>query len=193
MLEVAAVASYIIENFSLQNFDQQAVIEACLLHDMGNIIKFKDFHSEHMKLEEEYWRKVQKDFVKRYGLDTHDATIEIVKELSLINAKPILRILDSLRFHDLSLKGYENIEARICDFADMCVAPWGVVGFEERIADIINRYRYDNDNENIKLRRENAKKVQESTNADLTKITQVNFEPIISQLAEYEFASHSRI
>ena len=41
MYRVTAVASRIVDNWKGQNLDKKEIIIACLLHDIGNIIKFK--------------------------------------------------------------------------------------------------------------------------------------------------------
>ena len=60
MLRVAGAASLICDNFT-EPLNKEEIISACLLHDMGNIIKFKlDYFPEFNKPEKaEYWQNVQ--------------------------------------------------------------------------------------------------------------------------------------
>ena len=87
MLEVAAVVSHLADNVKEGTIKKNDAIEWALLHDMGNIVKFKDFISPQMKMGEDYWRKVQKKFIEKYGPDAHQATISIIKEMNLINER----------------------------------------------------------------------------------------------------------
>jgi len=81
MLRVGAVASLICDNF-YESLPKEEIITACLLHDMGNIIKsqlgyFKDF-PETKNLE--YWKKVKDEYIEKYGKDEHVAVIIIAKK-----------------------------------------------------------------------------------------------------------------
>ncbi len=70
MFRVAAVGGLIYQNFTDQNIlNKQAIIETLLLHDMGNIIKFKLDNPDNplyktIKDEVQYWRKIQKSLGK---------------------------------------------------------------------------------------------------------------------------------
>lgn len=41
MLRVAACSNLIIDNWSGPEIDKEAIIRVCLLHDMGNIVKYQ--------------------------------------------------------------------------------------------------------------------------------------------------------
>src|SRR5436305_1624080 len=85
-LRVAAVAKKISDNLVTQ-VDKAAVVEACLLHDMGNIIKFNLSKSPQFPsfLEPEglkYWQAVKDDYLQKYQTeDEHQATLAIAKEI----------------------------------------------------------------------------------------------------------------
>ncbi len=59
------------------------VISACLLHDMGNILKFDlSYFPEFLEPEGlSYWKVVKADFRAKYGMDEHAATLQIAKEI----------------------------------------------------------------------------------------------------------------
>ncbi|NCN87342.1 MAG: HD domain-containing protein, partial [Candidatus Pacebacteria bacterium] len=162
MLEVTAVASYLVDNTENDKVDKQTILETALLHDMGNIVKFKDFISPHMKMGEDYWRKVQKKFIEKYGKSAHQATIKIIKEIRLANEKPVLELLEKVGYTAIIKNGYTSLESRICDYADMCVSPHGIVGFNKRIEDLIQRYNLDLNDLGTKIRHDNSLELEKS-------------------------------
>ena len=71
MLRVAAVASIICDDFG-KPLDKKLVISTCLLHDIGNVIKF-DFNSKvfpdswFAPQGKRYWMEIQKEFIEKYS------------------------------------------------------------------------------------------------------------------------------
>lgn len=188
MLEVAAVASHLTDRVDDKNINKKDIIEWALLHDMGNIVKFKDFISPHMKMGEDYWRKVQKKFIEKYGDDDHHATIKIIKEMSLINEQPILDLINNTYYQTTIKNGYYSLEARVCDYADMCVAPQGIIGFDKRIEDLTKRYKLTNSDFSTKVRKKNALEIGKNVKIDLTKINKIDFAQIIKNLSSYDIS-----
>lgn len=139
-LRVGAVARLICESFP-ERLDSQNVISACLLHDMGNIIKsdlitFPEF-LEPQGLE--YWRKVKDDFIQKYGSDDHEATWAIAKELSI--PEKAFSYLGTIGFRSLQkVLESDSFERKICSYSDMRVGPHGVLPLEERLAEAHKRY-----------------------------------------------------
>ena len=86
MLRVASLAQIITEDWQGAKIDQQAIIQACLFHDMANIIKF-NFDRPALFEEEQnktaYWKSIQKKVIKKYGNNLHLATLQICQEISL--------------------------------------------------------------------------------------------------------------
>ncbi|MDH5533797.1 MAG: hypothetical protein OEX81_05235 [Candidatus Pacebacteria bacterium] len=188
MLEVAAVASHLADTVEDKDINKKDIVEWALLHDMGNIVKFKDFISPHMKLGEDYWRKVQKKFTQKYSDDAHQATIKIIKEMNLVNEQPILHLIENNDFRAISHNGYQSIETRICDYADMCVSPHGIVGFDKRIEDLIKRYKLDKSDLSTKTRKENSIELNKKVNFELKTINKIDFSDLIEKLSEYDIS-----
>jgi HD domain len=140
-LRVAAVAKQICDSLDVPT-DCDLIVTACLLHDMGNIIKFKlGYFPEFLEPEGlEYWKNVQDEYIKKYGHDEHHATLAITREL--FGDKNISEIIDAVGFHNWS-STHENgtWNQKICTYADTRVAPYGVASLEERIEDAARRYR----------------------------------------------------
>ena len=152
MLRVAAVASVVCDNFT-KKIDKEKIVTACLLHDMGNIIKFT-FNDLLELLEpegKEYWKSVKDEYVKKYGHDEHGATMKIMKELGL--PKGTVNISNQNKFSLLCKHARGNdVEVKIVHYADGRVNPHGVVSYLERMEEA--RVRYASQNKSREAERE---------------------------------------
>jgi len=139
-LRVAAVAKTICEKLE-NSIDSKSILTACLLHDMGNILKF-DLNLFPQFLEPEgleYWQKVKQEFEEKYGSDEYKANIAIAEEFKV---KPkILDLISSIGFEKIEKYFLvKNLEKMICEYADCRVAPTGIVSLDERLFDLEKRY-----------------------------------------------------
>ena len=139
---VAAVAKTLTDALQIESTH---VISACLLHDMGNMLKFRlqDFPEFLEPQGLEYWRQVQEQMFARYGRDEHAATIAIAEELAV--SSQTMNCLRSVGFS----RSIENLSAplahQICAYADMRVGPYGVISLTERFEDGRKRYAHRTD------------------------------------------------
>jgi hypothetical protein len=140
MFRVAGVAELICQHIS-QQVDREEVITACLLHDMGNIIKFDlTYFPEFIQPQGlEYWQAVKDQFVAKYGQNPHHATIAIARELHASDR--VVELIDAVAFN-IAKQNWESSDfsRKICAYADMRVAPSGVVSLTERLEDGRKRY-----------------------------------------------------
>lgn len=140
-LRVAAVAKAICESLP-QTSDFENIISACLVHDMGNIIKYdlslfkESTQPEGLK----YWQSVKKEFVQKYGNNEHLATAQIATDLNL--SVRTLDILNSVGFSkaSLNLKQGDLAKMIVC-YADQRVTPKGVASLSKRINDGKTRFK----------------------------------------------------
>ena len=140
-MRVAAVAMQICESLDIE-IDTESVAKACLLHDMGNIIKsnLKYFPEWNEPEGIEYWEGVKEEFIEKYGKDEHVATLLILKEL---NASPymynLISSVDDSYLEDIlsSL----DVSRKIYFYADNRVTPHGVASLEERNDEVKERYK----------------------------------------------------
>ncbi|MDQ5971168.1 MAG: hypothetical protein QG566_114 [Patescibacteria group bacterium] len=140
MYRVAAVASLICDNFQT-SVDKKSIINTCLLHDMGNIIKFDltKFPEFNEPLGIEYWQSVKSNFIEKYGNDQHNATVAIALEVGA--SLRVLELLNSMGFSkSVNVNESNEIEKMICLYADMRVKPTGVATLKERMIDMEARY-----------------------------------------------------
>lgn len=140
-LRTAAVALYICENLNI-DIDQESTVKACLLHDMGNIIKFKlDNFPEWNKPEgTEYWENVKYDYILKYGNDEHQASLKIAQEIGVSKyIHNLINCVDSASIEIINMES--DFCQKICIYADNRVSPHGVVSAEEHSLDAKERYK----------------------------------------------------
>lgn len=195
MYRVSAVAWTICDNFD-EELDKINIVAAELLHDMGNIIKFDlKLFPEFLEPEGyDYWERVQKDYIARYGYDEHEATRIIANEVS--TAPRIQELLNSVGSSKTSLIIKSKDKAKwIANYSDYRVYPHGVVSLKRRLED--GRKRYVN---NTRLNSVSMKKsieiekfsyeleelIQKETSIDLNSITDESVSDIIKQLPNFE-------
>lgn len=139
-LRVAAVAKQICDSIS-STVDKNGAVIACLVHDMGNIIKFDlTYFPDFLQPEGlEYWQKVKNEFIKKYGTEEHIATKKISKEIGLSETQ--ISYLDTVGFSQIK-KAFvsHSLEQKICCYADQRVGPYGVLSIKERLIEGRKRY-----------------------------------------------------
>ena len=140
-LRVASVAKYICDRLPI-SIDAKRVVETCLFHDMGNIIKFDmGYFPEFNKPEgQDYWEGIKREYIKKYGPDAAKANVLIAREIGL--EPKIIEGIEKIGFSKLlETLSKESMEEKICAYSDMRVAPCGVVSIDERLIDGKKRYR----------------------------------------------------
>ncbi len=150
MFRTAAVAEIMCDNWRGAAIDRNCIIAACLLHDIGNIVKFDLKKSDAPLLGNEvnrlgYWRKVKRDTIHRYGSNDHGATHNMMIEIG-VNRRVLFlvdRIGDALR-----KKGSRDYAQMLCNYADNRVSPCGVLSISDRFSDFIDRYSRSSSEEN---------------------------------------------
>ncbi|MEK7190176.1 MAG: class I tRNA ligase family protein [Patescibacteria group bacterium] len=140
MLRVAAIASLICDNFD-EPLPKEEIITTCLLHDMGNIIKFNlSNYPEFLEPEGPlYWQSVKDEYVKKYGNDEHVATDKILQELHV--SGKIIELTGAISFAG-AIKNAQgkNFGNKIVEYCDDRVSPFGIVSLEQRLTDLKERY-----------------------------------------------------
>lgn len=143
-LKVAGVAKLICDNFEGE-LDKENIFTACLLHDMGNIIKFdlsvtdKLLPGRFSQSDLALWQEVKNRFVAEFGADEHHASMQIAEKLGV--QKRVLELIDSIGFQEgESNAGSLDFGKKICAYSDMRVGPGGVISLEQRFEDLRQRY-----------------------------------------------------
>ncbi|MFA5773420.1 MAG: HD domain-containing protein [Candidatus Paceibacterota bacterium] len=140
-IRVAAVAMMICDSLDI-SVDKENIVKACLIHDIGNIVKFDLNHFPEQNKPEgiDYWQKVKNEFTTKYGSDDHIATLTIVRELGI--SPRIYEFVDCI---DTSVAEKiveeDDFGKKICAYVDNRVSPYGVVSAEEHSLDSKERYK----------------------------------------------------
>ena len=141
MLRVAGVASVICDNFS-KPIDKELVVSACLLHDTGNIVKFKlEKFPEFLKPKGlKYWQKVQNQFIQKYSKDDYKATHKILREMKINSS--IYLLIKSMEFKNAQVNSKQSasLEEKVSLYSDSRVAPYGILSLDERLREVKERF-----------------------------------------------------
>ena len=115
------------------------LIVACLLHDMGNIIKFNFDSMPAPDGQNDYWKKTQREFKERFGSDELSASEKIMDELGVLARTH--SILEHTSFpHSDELLANGSVLQKIAGYADQRVSPGGIVSLAERLDYMHRRY-----------------------------------------------------
>ncbi len=163
-MRTAAVAFLICDSL-LVNIDRNDIITACLIHDMGNIIKFNlEYFPEFTEPEGlKHWQQIKYDFIRKYGNNEHDATLKIAKELGVSDRiYQLIASIDSSLTEIISME--EDMGQKICIYSDNRVTPFKIVSIEERSLEAKERYKnhphsFDEEKRNFFM--ENIRKIEE--------------------------------
>jgi len=145
MLRVAGVGKIVAENWKGQ-CDIKLTTDLCLLHDLGNIVKFDLKNRDESKFGNieniEYWQKIQQQYLDQFGKDAHDATVGIIKKAKLEKFVPYILEEEKLYFDEPREDELNktNVPTIILMYSDCRVKPKGVVSYRERIDDLKARY-----------------------------------------------------
>lgn len=198
-LRVAAIATFLARR-ATGAVSERLVTLTCLFHDMGNILKadpqrFPQFFEPEGIV---YWQPVKDAFHKKYGDDEHVATEKIAREIGLPEEAIVL--MDNLRFSRTEWILHEGtLLHKICKYADLRVAPTGVVPLEERLAEARVRYAgrsFDSNDamsQEVLERAQNAcrlieKEVCGSLGVNPVDITDGTMAPFLDELKSYPVA-----
>lgn len=177
-LRVGGIAKLVTEGWKSKEEARKSVL-ACLVHDMGNIVKFDD------KIGEK-WIKVREEIRQKYGADAHSATCAILNEAGLSEyAKYMEEEAEMYGKSGLTLLDFQTCSrpALMIMYADLRVVPSGVVSLEERIQDLENRYgkpRFERQWDKVF-----AKYVQSLTNLRIDDINEEDVTPLFPELLGY--------
>ncbi len=142
MIRVAAVAQLICDKSTVE-LDTRNIVTACLLHDMGNLIKAKKIDSMAELYEPEgvaYWTKVQAEMKEQYGTDEHIATVAIINEINP-GTEAASYALEAIGTENTAkVHAGNSLGAKIATYSDMRVGLFGIISIQERMNDLRARY-----------------------------------------------------
>ncbi len=199
MYTVASLGSYVADVLSNRSevdmdIDKDMITQTLLLHDMGNIVKF-DLNKPLFIPEEDvdYWKSIQDDFIRKYGADDHIATTRIVEELGV--SQNVIELLSATANMTTALAALEkDYNFAIVFYADFRVGPHGILSLDERINDLLVRYKGRHNHfwsvqENAEMMRQIMKEKETALEAlamiPLSTIQNENVEFILKTLSSY--------
>lgn len=141
MLRVAGVSQIITTFWTGPTINKSAILSTCLFHDMANIIKFDFSKSSLFKEEdsrEDYWKKIQLQFIEKFGTDIHNATLTIAKEICL--APNVVSLIKKLKWENIQrVIESKDFESAITIYCDMRVGPHGILSLQDRLDNLKTR------------------------------------------------------
>ncbi len=195
-MRVAGVAMQICESMEKGGIavDKTRVVTACLLHDMGNIIKSDlNYFPEFLEPQGfEYWQNVQNEYFQKYGRNEHEATLKILKELEISSA--VMVIVDGIGYPHIEDSYIANdFNYKIAQYADLRVSPHGILSITERATEARKRYEGRISDMDESMREQKIKHMFLIENQIFSKINmlpeEINDEsvaPYIKKLQEFE-------
>lgn len=142
-LRVAAVGKFVAGR--IPGIQEETVVLTGLFHDMGNILKM-DLSPKAPLLSlmapdtRDTLLSVQAEYRQIYGHDEHAASISIGREIGL--SATVLAMIDNMRFSKTEwILERAPIEMKIAKYADLRVAPSGIVPLRERLDEAALRYQ----------------------------------------------------
>ncbi|MEK6857968.1 MAG: HD domain-containing protein [Nanoarchaeota archaeon] len=143
MFRVASVSKIICENWNGPKLNQDDVVAVCLMHDLGNIVKYDFDHSINLMGEEakrvEYWKKVKEEVVAKYGKGEYEATFNMAEELGINDRLKFL--LTNYKFiKNSGIVNSDDFDLKISNYGDYRVGPFGILTIQQRLSDFKERY-----------------------------------------------------
>lgn len=196
MYRVAALGAYLAESLTdPMKVRRDFLITGCLLHDIGNIVKFDMGHVHDAFIQDhiEYYKQVQKEVFNRYGSDENMATVHIAQEV--IKDKELLSLLGMTGLAKIQFAHEtDDMTVKLFRYADERISPDGVVTVEERYDDIAKRYAGRdhplNNAQYLKQRKKLVKEIEEQIQSqctiDLQKVSDIDIEQYIEMLHDYK-------
>ncbi len=192
MLRVGAVGKIIAENW-VSECDVKFTTDLCLVHDMGNIVKFDLSENDNNKMfgpieNIEKWREVQKSYWDKYGHDAHEATVGILNDAGLGRFVDCITEEEKLYFAEASepVLDETNVATIIMLYSDCKVTPCGVVSYRERIDDLCKRYGDGRTRTWYDWTYRFEKWMQSKTKIDLQSIDEAMVQPLFDELLGYQ-------
>lgn len=174
-LRVGGIAKLITDEWDDREIARESVL-SCLLHDMGNIVKFHD-------LSDPQWLEVQKYYQVKYGNDAHDATVGILNDAGLYQYVEYIEEEKKLYEQTPTSKEVFDTYSRpaiIVLYSDLRVIPTGVASILERTEDLVRRYR-NKRTENI-YGPPTEEYVQSLTSVNVASISEEDVRPLFDEL-----------
>jgi hypothetical protein len=194
MFRVAAIGFLVCEAIKKIKIDKNLVVRALLLHDLGNIAKFKFDEEKNSFLSSEDLsrvgdlKKLQVEVINKYSANAEETTFMMMEELKVdLN---IIELCRSAAYYAIDEIPTEfSWEQKVYYYSDMRVGPRGVLSVDERFDDL--ELRYPSEVTRLKLLRtialEFEKQFQNLSQVDVARFDDEAVEKVIeSELTHFD-------
>lgn len=202
MLWVAGVGKLALDHWQAEEISKKHVLEALLVHDLGNLIKFELNKPESMRMMQTYdetttsvekWKQIQQQMVERYGSNADLANELIAQELGLHQETQILLMRHSFE-RLIEILDQDHWEEKLVFWSDLRIMPQGLASTQDRVQDLRDRYYYRDTkwanpqiyNQWLQASLTLEKQLNQRTSIDLHKITQQDLKSIVVKLTDYQ-------
>jgi hypothetical protein len=188
MLRVAALGKIISEKWIGKVINQNALIEASMLHDIAkpmtfDLIKQSGFGMTAVEIEK--LKQWQIELKTKYGETEHAAMINICREIGCRESS--IRIADELEWFYLPrLLKQVDYEAVMAVYDDMRIGPRGLLPLVTRFDELRSRAKIDNFDQLIKAGTAAEAMIQKDCRMDLTTITDNDLINLFDELSLVE-------
>ncbi|HQM15818.1 MAG TPA: HD domain-containing protein, partial [Candidatus Woesebacteria bacterium] len=146
LIQVASLGRLICQNWTGSPLNQDHILTALLLHDIGNLVKYNlkqnwtkkiltesSARNSHLPQSLTAWQELQTRFQQHYSQNADEANLAIVRELKI--DPTIIKILSDHTFDDLEpLLLARNWTKMIFFYCDLRFAPTGIVSVAKRLS-----------------------------------------------------------
>lgn len=188
MLNVAALAEIILNNWIGKEVDKEVIIQACIFHDMAKPITFKISKQAQFGFslkEISKLKRLQKQLKTDYGSNEHIATIKICKEIGL--SSTTLKHIDNLKWDNIPRLLKENkIESLIPIYCDMRIGPKGILLLNERLKELKERVGTEDYEDNVRNGNALENLINQNIRIDINSITKNEINKCLNNLLNSE-------
>lgn len=193
MLTVASTVIFLKDNWQGEKIDWNKIVKAALLHDLGNIVKFDMDKFPDLMREEvkriDYWKKVQRETIAKYGSEDHKVTEKMLRELNV--KEDVIKTILEKSFGNSEMTVFrKDWNTKILLYCDVKTSPTGLVTLDERIVDIKRRMpKYTNKpnfSKIVKAIKELEKQIQTNLKIPISRISDKSVEKYKNDLLKKE-------
>ena len=152
MQRVASLAEIITNNWTGAAINSQAIIQACLIHDIAKPLHFDLTQQAQFGMTEAEVKELaslQKRLITNYSPIEHEAVVKICKEVGC--SVEAVKLVDNLEWENVSKLLISNdLESLIPIYCDMRIFPDGIMPLQERLDELKTRDHDSNKLEELK-------------------------------------------
>lgn len=187
MLRVTSIAKIITDNWTGSAINADAVIRACLFHDIAKPMKFdltKQLKFGLSQTEVENIKSMKRELQEKYGDDEYTVARAICKDVGC--SAETIKIMENLSWRAVPmLIEKQDMESLVLLYSDMRISPYGIMTLKQRLEDLKSRTGEDIHEENGITA---EKVIASNVSVDLNKISEEDLARNFSSLESIYFS-----